>query len=460
MEQVKPLLHDPECERQVLGVLMQYPGAFHESADIISEAMFFEPTNRVIYTAINGVVSEGDTPDLIQVNAYITKHPVKDINIEPYLLVEITTSVASSVTFHQNCHRLCDLYRRRQMNLLGYKLINAGTSELGDTDTITADVVNSLQSLDEAPQNTIITAAQAIKSLDEIVQANICGTRKNGIPTGFQFLDDKGGLQLSDLVVIAAEFSQGKTSLALDLCVTAARNGHPTAFYSTEMQSSQLAARMLAADSGMSSSIIMQQPMTGEQMQVYDRAIGRMENLPIYFDDTSTLSVERIISSIRSMTRKKSVEVAFIDYLQVLQNNERNMKMTEEQFFGLVARKFKNLAKQLKICIVLMSQIARSKETTEPTLSRIRGSGQICEAADVVLLIYRPEFYDKRYSGSYANVSPKGTAQIKLAKGRNVGTGSFICGYNSPTTHFYELSTIPYLGKNDNAGFVDEDRPF
>ena len=266
-------------------------------------------------------------------------------------------------------------------------------------------------------------------------------------------------MQPTDLWIIAAEFSQGKTSLALDFCLSAASAGYGAAFYSTEMMSTQLAARMVAGKSGISSRIIMQQPMEGETLSKYDKAIGKLEGLPIYFDDSSTLSVDRIISSIRSMVRNRGVKVAFVDYLQTLQTNERNMRMTEEQFFGLTARKFKNLAKELQICIVLISQIARSKDTTEPTLSRIRGSGQISEAADVVLLIYRPEFYNKSYSGTRCKVSTKDTAQIKLAKGRNIGTGDFICGYNAPVTHFYDLVSIPMI--EDNQGdSKDKDRPF
>ena len=244
--------------------------------------------------------------------------------------------------------------------------------------------------------------------------------------------------------------------MALDFCMNAARQGYAVAFYSTEMLSTQLTARLLAAKTGISSRIMQQSPLSPEQMKKYDEAIREVEALSIFFDDTSTLSVEKISSSIRSLVRKQGVKVAFIDYLQVLQTNEKSLNRTEEQFFGVVARKFKNLAKELQITIVLLSQIARSKDTTEPTLSRIRGSGQITEAADVVLLIYRPEVYGKNYSDHRINVSPEGTAQIKLAKGRNIGTGDFICGFDAATTHFYDLDTIPTL----EIAKIDEDRPF
>ena len=452
------LVHDELCEKQVLGVMLQYHEYYAESADILTADAFYNLTNRYIYQSIGEIVGSGGVPDMISLNAYTKQNSQKGIDVDVVYLMEIVEGAKTSVSFTQNCRRLDDLRRRRSFSMIGADLMAAGSSEIADTDDVKSKAISSLQSLDDAPQTSIKSASEAIKELDAIVSGNLKGALSIGVPTGFRYLDEKGGLQPTDLWIIAAEFSQGKTSLALDICINAARNGHPCAFFSTEMMSVQLAARMLAGQSGISSRIIMQQPLDEELLKKYDRAIGKMENLPIYFDDTSTLSVERIISSIRSLVRKRGVKIAFIDYLQVLQTNERNLNRTEEQFFGLAARKFKNLAKELQISIVLISQIARSKETTEPTLSRIRGSGQISEAADVVLLIYRPEYYGKRYGGIHANVSTKGTALVKLAKGRNIGTGEFICGYDAAATHFYELTTIPQ--DENNKRDYDEEKPF
>lgn len=464
MDKAKTLLHDELCEQQVLGVLLSYNGYYGMFGDYCTEEAFSNPFNRYIFQCIGGVISEGKEPNITSVHEYTQKNPRKGVseeenNLMAFNISELINSVATSVTFEQNCMRLADLSRRRKMYVIGWQLINAGTSELGDTDDIKAKTLEELQALDDKPQTSVKSVKEALSSLNGIVESNISGTRTIGYPTGFSFLDEKGGMQPTDLWIIAAEFSQGKTSVALDFCLNAASAGYPAAFYSTEMMSTQLAARMVAGKSGISSRVIMQQPLNGENLTRFDQAIGKLEGLPIYFDDTSTLSVERIISSIRSMVRKRGVKIAFVDYLQTLQTNERNMKMTEEQFFGLTARKFKNLAKELQICIVLISQIARSKDTTEPTLSRIRGSGQISEAADVVLLVYRPEFYNKQYSGTRSKVSTKGTAQIKLAKGRNIGTGDFICGYNAPVTHFYELDSIPMVDGATNTDSKEDD-PF
>ena len=462
--EAKVLLHDEQCERQVLGVMLTYSDCFFQFQDYCTEEVFGNPTNRYFYQCISGLVSEGKTPDIVTLVAYMMKHPNPGCSDEENKLLgvtipELVSSVVSSTTFEQNCMRLVDLYRRRKMYVIGCELINAGTSELGDMDEIKAKALEKLQTLDDRPQTSVRSVKDALTSLNKIVEGNFKGMRTIGYPTGFKYLDEKGGMQPTDLWIIAAEFSQGKTSLALDFCLSVALAGYGAAFYSTEMMSTQLAARMVAGKSGISSRVIMQKPLEGETLSKFDKTIGKLENLPIYFDDTSTLSVERIIASIRSMVRNRGVKVVFVDYLQTLQTNERNMRMTEEQFFGLAARRFKNLAKELQICIVLISQIARAKDTTEPTLSRIRGSGQIAEAADVVLLIYRPEFYGKSYSGTRCMVSTKDTAQIKLAKGRNIGTGDFICGYNSPITHFYDLDSIPTV--DDSQGYKrNKDRPF
>lgn len=454
------LLNDEVCEKYVLSVLLTDANAFSDCTEIINADVFYYPKHQTIYRAIAGVVAEGDTPDILNVSAYVMQHPESDSPVEVAYIAEVSSVAATSVNFMSHCARLAYLHQGRQMWLVGQKLIRAGVTETEDIDAIKSEALESLHSIGETPQTSIITANDAMHSLQAIVNDNLSGNRRNGIPTGFCFLDQKGGFQLGDFVVIGAEFSQGKTSLALDICVHAAKNGYPAAFYSTEMQSHQLAARMIAADSGLSSRIIMQNPLTTEQLQTYDAAVGRMANLPIYFDDTSTLSVERIIASIRTMTRKRGVKIAFIDYLQVLQTNERISGRTEEQFFGEATRRFQRLAKELRICIVLLSQLSRSKDTTEPNLSRMRGSGQINEAADIELLIYRPEFYGKKYSGEHSNIDPKGTALIKLAKGRNIGTGDFICGYNAPTTHFYDLETIPMLNSGCQRQSIADDGPF
>ena len=458
-------VHDIECEKTVIGILVSYANAYDESADILNTDVFWKSEHQELYKAIKNMRDAGETVDLVTLFAYIQQHPNKDVLVEAYYITECMSSVVTNIGFREHCLRLRELWQRRQLWLIGQKLISAGETELADIDTIKQETVEAIHTLDDTPQANIVSLGDSLKKLNKIVEANLDGDQKNGIPTGFSYLDNIGGLYRNDLVVVAAESSQGKTSLALDLSISAARSGYPVAFYSTEMTHPQLSARIISAgsDGKLRANDIMHKPLTEEQLQVYDKGVGRKESLPIYFDDTSTMSFERIISSIRMLVRKKGICMVCIDFLQVLQTNEKNMRQTEEQFYGMVTRKLKNLAKELNIVIVLLSQISRSRDNTnEPTLNRVRGSGQISEAADVIILIYRPEYYKAKYNGEYSRVDPKGTALINLAKGRNIGTGSFICGYDANTTHFHDLEEIPMLRKNPTKQEKEEDpnRPF
>ena len=158
------------------------------------------------------------------------------------------------------------------------------------------------------------------------------------------------------------------------------------------------------------------------------------------------------------MKRKYNIDGAAVDYLQILNVNMKNVN--KEQAMGDITRRLKNIAKELDIWVIALSQLSRDKENPIPTLARLRDSGQIVEAADNVILIYRPEFYGKfSYPSDFSNVSVNGTAMIHLAKGRNVGTTKFICGFNAPTTLFHDMQNTPTKPEQLNIASL-ENVPF
>ena len=261
--------------------------------------------------------------------------------------------------------------------------------------------------------------------------------------TGFRHIDERGGFFPSDLVVIAAESSQGKTSFAMDIAVNIAKDGVPVAVYTMEMRKAQLSTRVLAQETKINSRLIMGERLNSDEVERINKTIARLRNLPVYFDESSTTSINTIYFSIRTLARRMGVKMVVVDYLQILSTNQKVVNL--EAFYGEVTRRLKNLAKDLNICIVLLSQLSRGYDTVEPSLSRLRGSGQINEAADMTFLIYRPEYYGKHYTGTFAMIDPKGTALIECAKGRNVGTYSFVCGFDAEHTHFYDEENLPRL---------------
>ena len=291
--------------------------------------------------------------------------------------------------------------------------------------------------------DNIYTLKDGLTRVHQQVNRNLSGqTSLTGTPTGFDQFDRRsGGLQKSDLIIIAAEQSMGKTSLLMSILRFAALSGTKSIIYSMEMRKEQIASRLASIESGVPANQIMYSQLTSSQLESFDKGLARLLHLPIYFDDNSTSNIDSIINSIRYMKRKYDIDGAAVDYLQILNVNMKGAN--KEQQMGDVARRLKNLAKELDIWIIALSQLNRDKDNPVPSIARLRDSGQIAEAADVVMLIYRPEVKGKPYPGEFSNVETKGTAMIDVAKGRNIGIMKFICKFDAPTTHFYDLQDIP-----------------
>ena len=450
----KPQIHDYNCERLVVGTLIVYPKEFRnqEIGEILKEEMFYHPKYAFIFETIRKMNEDYEKIDLITVHNRIAQER-NDIGYE--VILETIEQVVSSFTLKDNCIRIATLWQRRELMKIGSKLMEVGTNEIGYIEEIKRDSVDAILSLDLMNPPKIQSNFDVAKEISTTINENLAMKTFRNIPTGFPEIDEKCGIFPSELIVIAARSSQGKSSLALDFCMNAARHKHPCVFYSLEMQSKELMARMLATETGVLPLEILRFPLESDKLKLIEVGLGKVENLPVFFDDNATISFEKIVSSIRFLHRKKNIEVAIIDYLQILQNNERKKDQNEEQFFAMVARTLKNLSKELNICIILLSQISRTSDNcSEPNISKLRGSGQIEEAADVVILIYRPEYYKVKYSGDFEKYSEKGTAKIIVAKGRNIGTFEFLCRYEKERTHFSPIENIndfilPSYSKND-----------
>ena len=447
-------LSDELCEQVVMGTLLNYPKEWIENADILSEDLFTSYKLKSIYTASKGVVDRGETTNIISVTAEIAKRNIQ--NITPADIVDVSNHVAVA-NVRQQVLRLTELKRRRDIWRIGQKMIAAGVDESEPIEEIQASSITELGNLFTTASTEIESIAQVANGYTEnIIQANREGKRLQGAPTGFKLIDERGGLQSSDLFVIAADSSQGKSSLALNMAVNVARNGYPCAYYSMEMTAEQLFARILAVETGLPSNILNTRPLTDEQFGRYETAKDKVSRLPIFFDERSTSSLDSILSSIRTMVYRQQIKVAVVDYLQILNVNMKGVN--KEQQIADAARRCKNLAKELGICIVLLSQLNRDRDNPQPSMARLRDSGQIAEAADVVLLIYRPEVYGSRYKypDEFSKVSTQGTAMLHICKGRNIGTFRFTVGFNASLTKFFELSELPQAVTND----IDDNRPF
>ena len=194
---------------------------------------------------------------------------------------------------------------------------------------------------------------------------------------------------------------------------------------------------------------ILYKPLFDQQLIVADQAMGKLARAKIYFDDRSTSNIDSIISSIRYLKKTEDISGAIVDYIQLLSINAQH-GAREEQALGEYARRLKNLAKELNIWIIALSQLNRDRMNPVPNDNRLRGSGQLKEAADTVMMIYRPEACDPpqdRYPHPFEQVDTHGTALVKVTKGRNIGLMDFIIGFDASRTKFYDIeeSNMPEL---------------
>lgn len=446
-------LRDEDSEKIVLGTIITERNALEEVRELLSKDSFYNPFHLQIYEAILQVASSGSRPDVVAVKNKLIANGVK-FDLMEYM------RIASNCTFdlYQYAARLHDLAIRRKFWDIGQYLVSNSYSEAEDILDVSNSVSNELASLFKSSSTTISTINDGLESVYGMINDNLLGNRQlTGIPTGFEKIDSKsGGLQKSDLIIIAGETSQGKTSFAVSIMRNAASLGAKIAMYSMEMKKEQITARILSMESGVPANQIMYSRLTDSQIQAIDVGVGKMSGKGIYFDDRSTSNIDTIISSIRYMKLKFGIDGAIIDYLQILNVNMKGAN--KEQQMEDVARRLKNLAKELDIWIIALSQLNRDTMNPVPTLGRLRDSGQIAEAADVVILIYRPEVNNKSYPNDFSNVDTKGTAMIDIAKGRNIGLLRFICGFNAATTCFYNLDYVPLLGGKQSG--VEDDNPF
>lgn len=441
--QGQPLVNDLKAEQYVIGSLLVDPTAYTLVSQYLDEDCFYEPMCRDIWKAVDNMGKQGMPIDVISVSAELSK---QKSNVTALDLMNISAQIASSAHVEYHAIRLQDLGRRRKLWVVGQQLSKVGLSEEVLTADAHQEAIESIGGVFEKADG-VFTLNDAMNSLNEIMVKNATvGGVTTGTKTGMERFDEKGGLQKSDLIIVAGETSQGKTSLALCMTRHAIENGAKVAFYSMEMTKEQLTARLLSAKTNIpANNILYSGSLAPSEIRMIDDARGKLPGENLFFDDKSTSNIDSILLSIRMLKMQKDIDGAVVDYLQILNVNSRSTSFSREQAMGDAARRFKNLAKELNIWIIALSQLSRDSNCPEPNLNRLRDSGQIGEAADVVILVYRAEYYNRAYPAPFDNKDDyptDGTAMIDIAKGRNIGTFKFFMGFNKNTTNFFKTNLI------------------
>lgn len=438
------LVNDLQEERYVIGSLLSFNNAYTIVYPYLDEDCFYNSITKELWKVIDGMSKECLPIDIISVTAELAKNKSSITPVNVVDMAQAATTTTVNLEYHAK--RLKELSIRRKFWIVGQNLIKAGVSESEDVFSIQQETMDNVcHVLDKA--DGVFTLTDAMNSLNQIIIRNSSAKEViTGTKTGMEKFDEKGGLQKSDLIIVAGETSQGKTSLALSITRHAIENEAKVAFYSMEMTKEQLTARLLSSKTNIpANEILYSGHLMASELELIDQARGALPGENLFFDDKSTSNIDSILLSIRMLKMQKDIDGAVIDYMQILNVNSRNNSYSREQAMGDAARRLKNLAKELNIWVIALSQLSRDSTCPEPNLNRLRDSGQIGEAADVVILVYRPEYYNRSYPAPYDNKDDyptEGTAMIDVAKGRNIGTFKFFMGFNKKTTTFFKTNLI------------------
>lgn len=421
-------LKNEEAEKEVLADLISDENTYNALAHEVNASVFTNDACRKCYAVIEELIKEGKVPEISEVGMRLMP---KGVNIADFMQVGNNSYIIT----RQRIELLKNLAFRRENIVLHQKAVAVLENLQSNADDYQQILTQINHGGEDANPNGVITFGEASHELLNQVALRMQGKGDVGIHTGLRIFDARGGFHEGDLVVIAAETSQGKSTLASTMAFHMAKCGVPVAYYSLEMGASQLTARMFAKDSGLPSTrILYDQHLSDEEFnRLYDSS-ALLEELPIYYDDANKTSFAKICTSIRAMVRKRDIKVAFVDYLQILSNGKSENR---EAIIADMARNLKNLAVELGICIVALSQLNRDAANHEPAVSRIRGSGEVAEAADIVALIYRPEVYGIE---TYKHHPTKGLAEITIAKGRNIGSWQELVKFNGELSYFEDCT--------------------
>lgn len=432
--------HDEKTELAVLATLMRYNEKLSEYSDKLTTEMFYQEKNQAIYQCIAGVITDNKVSDIKSLSYYAKTHEMS-YPIDEYCFLDIVKFVSYD-TLVQDIERLRRMWKQRklwvELQLASQKVLDP----MEDFDEVVNETMNSLGEIQsDMSDNGIYSFDESVNELKEIVNDNAKGKRKS-LETGFRLFDEHFLLRPTTLTVIAAFTGVGKSSIAMNIAMNTASLGNPVAYYSLEMGKSELVARALSGKAGISSSVIVNCKLDDIQLQQFDKAVGETSGVPIYIDERATVSFDNTIKSIRTLVRTKGIKLAVIDYLQIYSQVGNSV----EASLAYMARSAKNIAKECGIAVILLSQLSRGKE--HPSINQLRGSGQIEESSDNIVLIDRPEAYPNssiRYDGDFSDQDTHGTAKLILAKGRGVGTGNALVGFDGRFTQFYELDNKPQV---------------
>lgn len=433
----RELPHNKEAEQSVIGSAITDEASVAASAEIVRPEDFYFEQNREIYSVIIELFNENTPIDIVTVSDRLNQGDRLDAVGGITYLASVASSVPTTenVVYYSKIIKEKAILRRlisssRAISELAYSEGDTVEKILEQSEQLIFDVSSSKEQNDIVHiQDVLMTAYQAM------VQNALNKDKLTGVPTGFDELNRRtGGLHGGELIIIAGRPGMGKSSFAVNIAESAAIiNNIPVAIFNLEMSKSMIVNRILCSQALVDSSKVRMGDFSGEDWQQIGSVVDKVAMAPIYIDDTASITVSEIRAKCRRLKQSKNLGLIVIDYLQLMQSANRTDNRQQE--ISDISRSLKVLSKELDVPVIALSQLARtceSRSDKRPMLSDLRESGAIEQDADIVMFLYRDEYYNK-------DTEDKNIAECIIAKQRSGETGMFKLGWQGRYTKFVNI---------------------
>ncbi len=467
--------HNIEAEQALLGAILVNNEAFYRVSDFLEPQHFFEPIHQQIYDLARSLIRAGKVATPVTLKSFLGADvDIGGLTVSQYL-ARLAAEATTVINAEDYGHTVYDLSIRRALIVVGEDMVNVAYDAPVDS-TPREQIEGAERRLYELAETGRYDGgfqrfAQALTTaVDMAARAYQRDGKLSGLATGLDDLDRMmGGLQASDLIILAGRPGMGKTALATNIAYNVAKawrgevradghevtaNGGIVGFFSLEMSAEQLATRIIAEQTGIPSSQIRRGGITeGDFERIKDHSI-ELQNLRFYVDETGGLSVAQLAARARRLKRQRGLDLLVIDYLQLLQGSTKRSSENRVQEITEITTKLKALAKELNVPVLALSQLSRqveSRDDKHPQLSDLRESGSIEQDADVVLFVYREEYYHvmrkplesnrEKFAEWLAETDKvHGKAEVIIGKQRHGPTGTIELQFDAAVTRFSSLA--------------------
>jgi replicative DNA helicase len=438
MDTVRTPPHNPDAEVSVLGSMLIHPEAVAKAVEILQSGDFYHETHRRIFEACVELFNQAKPLDVVVVGEQLRQNADLETVGGLAYLMELASAVPTAAHIEYYAKIVKEASIMRRIISVSTKLI----SEAYQNDLPAQDLVDRAQkdlfSLAQGGQRDYVSLHQVL--LETFTRLEVLYANKGklvGLPTGFHDLDRMtAGLQKSDLIIVAARPSMGKTMLCLNLARYVALYDHvPVAIFSLEMSREQLALRLLSAEAELPAQRLRTGEMDDNMWAIVSHALGRLGEAPIYIDDTPGISALEVRAKSRQMKAQHNIGLVIIDYMQLMSGRRSENRQQE---ISDISRSLKALARELDVPVMALSQLSRAVESRQekrPMLSDLRESGAIEQDADIVAFLYREDYYVK-------DAANPDITELIVAKQRNGPTGTVNLLFKKDIGKFFNTTPV------------------